>query len=116
MDEALRLMEASKDSLEIDGGERDRDADQTDTTKIYRLIKDMASLVGAPRAGRRMGRGPGGERDMEVDEDDDDGQFAELAIVDIRARVLAAGFNETQLMDTIFQVCILRFYHMASCY
>lgn len=98
-------MERSKDSLEMEGSDRDRDPDQSDETKIYRLIKDMAALSSAPRGGRRLGRGPGGERDMDLD-DGEEGRLAELAMVDIRERVFAAGFNEDQLMDTIASVSI----------
>lgn len=111
VDEALRLMEKSKESLEEDGGDKDRETDQTDTSRIYRLIKDMATNRGGGRGRqprpRRLGRGPGGERDMDIDEEDqeEDEEMEELLIVDIRARVLAAGLTETQLMDTIFEVC-----------
>jgi DNA replication licensing factor MCM7 len=115
VDEALRLMEKSKESLE-DEGDRDREGDQSDTTKIYRIIKDMASISGSrggkgPRRSRRFGKGPGGERDMQLDSDDDDDDddgsgLSELSMVDVRARVLAAGFTETQLLDTITEVSV----------
>jgi DNA replication licensing factor MCM7 len=113
VDEALRLMEASKESLyEDEDGER-RAGDQSDMSKIYRLIKSMLPGGGA-RVGRRpnrktrtrMGRGPDGE--MEVDEnvqDQEEEPPMELSMVDIRARVLAAQFTETQLMSTILAVC-----------
>ena len=114
VDEALRLMEASKESLyEEEDGER-RAGDQSDMSKIYRLIKSMLPGGGA-RVGRRptrkttrtrMGRGPEGE--MEVDEnvqDQEEEPPMELSMVDIRARVLAAQFTETQLMSTILAVC-----------
>src|SRR6266403_3514310 len=63
VDEALRLMEASKESLrDDDDGEGDgaggADADRSDTSRIYRIVKDMAqaaaasaSSVAAPAAG-----------------------------------------------------------------
>lgn len=110
VDEALRLMEVSKESLK-DDDEREREPDQTDVSKIYRIIKEMAAASASvgrrgTGRGRRLGRGPGGERDMDVDEGaeaDDE----ELSMVDIRARVLAGGFTEAQLMDTINQVSYL---------
>ncbi|CAE6477748.1 unnamed protein product [Rhizoctonia solani] len=99
VDEALRLMEASKESLDErseEGGEGDR----TVVSRIFRLMKGMAS-VSRPQT-RRMGRGPGGERDMDMD-GEEDGEMMQVSMVDLRARVLAKGFTETQLMDTIQQ-------------
>jgi len=96
VDEALRLMEVSKESL-IDDAEKEREFDQSETSIIYRLIKDMA-------AGRTdfMGKGPGGETSMDVD-DEDDASDEELSMVDIRARCQAKGYTETAIMDTILQ-------------
>lgn len=74
VDEALRLMEVSKESLYEDE-DRERDPDRTDTSQIFRLIKDMANdRKGGRKAKRRrrIGKGPGGERDMAVDDDSDD--------------------------------------------
>lgn len=114
VDEALRLMDASKESL-VDEAERDgRDGDRTDTSQIFRLIRDMAHARhrGGAQGGRgkgrkkRMGKGPEGERDMDVDEEEEGD--AELSMVDIRARVLAKGFTEAQLMETIASVCAAR--------
>lgn len=114
VDEALRIMEKSKESLDNDDGrDGEREMDQSNATKIYRLIKDMAATHGggAGRArrngrGRKLGKGPGGERDegMDVDSDDDEDELSELSLVDIRQRVLAAGFTETQLMETVIEV------------
>lgn len=42
---------------------------------------------------------------MEVDDDSDE-EDEELSLVDIRARVLAAGFTEAQLMETIVNVSL----------
>jgi DNA replication licensing factor MCM7 len=109
VDEALRLMEASKESLYEDNDTDRRTGDQSDMSKIFRLIKSMLPGGGAgigagagrrPRRniGNRMGRGPDGE--MDVDEE----APMELSMVDIRARVLAAQFTETQLMSTILAV------------
>ncbi|KAG8855574.1 Mcm2-7 hexameric complex component [Serendipita sp. 411] len=110
VDEALRLMEASKESL-YDEDDADRRAgDQSDMSKIYRLIKSMlpAGGIGARRDGRkaaaaarkRMGRGPDGEVVMDEEEEEETPPM-ELSMVDIRARVLAAQFTETMLMSTI---------------
>jgi DNA replication licensing factor MCM7 len=125
VDEALRLMEASKESLRDDDGEGDgaggADADRSDTSRIYRIVKDMAKAVasvaggaGAGAGGRRatrrrpqrLGRGPDGERDYADEEDGEEegGALDVLSMVDIRARVLRAGYTETQLMTTIQEV------------
>ena len=110
VDEALRLMAASKESLHDDGEDADaRGADRSDTSRIYRIIKDMAEAAVAAGAGRmlrkrprRLGRGPDRERDMEDGEDD--AAPDSLSMVDIRARVLSAGYTEAQLMTTIQEV------------
>ncbi|KZT71252.1 MCM-domain-containing protein [Daedalea quercina L-15889] len=90
VDEALRLMEVSKESLHEDEDE-ERDLDQSATSRIYRLIKDMSSDRRAGGKSKRRKRGS--------DEEDLD----ELSMVDIRARVLRSGFTEAQLMETIVQ-------------
>lgn len=108
VDEALRLMEVSKESLK-DDDDREREPDQSDMSKIYRIVKEMAAGIrggnaqSSRRSRRRLGKGPGGERDMDVDEEEEGGDVEELSMVDIRARVLAGGFTEAQLMDTIHQ-------------
>ncbi|TFK54605.1 MCM-domain-containing protein [Heliocybe sulcata] len=114
VDEALRLMECSKESL-LDESEKDRDPDQSSQSKIYRIMKEMAK--GGRGAGKkrttsglrkRLGKGPGGERDdSDVDMDDGDApsdrdtDLEEIPIIRIRERVLASGFTEAQLNDTI---------------
>jgi len=121
VDEALRLMEASKESLRDDDGDGDgagADADRSDTSRIYRIIKDMAQAEAAGAAGagaggsratrrrtsaRRLGRGPDRERD-DNDEEEDGAGLDVLSMVDIRARVLQAGYTETQMMTTIQEV------------
>ncbi len=117
VDEALRLMEASKESLRDDDGDGDGaggDADRSDTSRIYRIIKDMAQAASAGdgssgrrttrRRSQRLGRGPDGERDYADEEDGEEGALDVLSMVDIRARVLRAGYTETQLMTTIQEV------------
>ena len=124
VDEALRLMEASKESLrDEDDREGDGDADRSDTSRIYRIVKDMAQAgVAASTGGRRatrrrsqrLGRGPDRERDYaeDGDEGEEEGSLDVLSMVDIRARVLRAGYTETQLMTTIQEVCRLDFLSM----
>ncbi|SGY73157.1 BQ5605_C005g03268 [Microbotryum silenes-dioicae] len=106
VDEALRLMECSKASLH-DHENRDRDVDQTTTSKIFTLIKTMAAagqarVRGAGRSGR-LGRGP---PRMEVDGDDEQGVEAdgfnpELNMREVRERVIAKGFTEDQFKDCL---------------
>jgi DNA replication licensing factor MCM7 len=110
VDEALRLMDVSKKTLD-DDEDAEEMGDRSDTSKIFRLIKDMAKQNSAAKKGRRtrgvrrLGRGRDGERDdaMDVDEEDED-EPEELTMVEIRARVLAAGFREEQLIETISEV------------
>ncbi|TFY70273.1 hypothetical protein EVG20_g2745 [Dentipellis fragilis] len=99
VDEALRLMEVSKESL-ADEEEQDRDTDRSEVSKIFRIIKDMARGGGPKRKRRRFGKGPGGERDYDDSSDEEEGV---LSMVDIRARVLGEGYTEVQLVQTIQQ-------------
>jgi DNA replication licensing factor MCM7 len=104
VDEALRLMECSKESLE-DDEDKEYEPDRSVISQIFRLIKNMAGEDGSKRRKRqrKLGKGPGGERDMDVDssEEDNDG---ELALIDVRSRALGAGYTEAQLNDTIAEV------------
>lgn len=116
VDEALRLMECSKESLYEDG-DREFEPDKSAVSQIFRLIKGMAGSGGRKkRKGRkgpkRFGKGPGGERDMDVDSESDgeEGEDEALSIVDIRSRIMTAGFTEAQLMDTIAEVGFLYFF------
>ncbi|KAE9409787.1 minichromosome maintenance protein mcm7p [Gymnopus androsaceus JB14] len=107
VDEALRLMECSKESL-MEDNDQDREPDRSKTSKIFRLIKKMAG-AGKARRPKRFGKGPAGERDMDVDSDDDDDDDSDyeagvgLSMVDVRSRVLKAGYTETELADAIIQ-------------
>ncbi|EKM55274.1 uncharacterized protein PHACADRAFT_143392 [Phanerochaete carnosa HHB-10118-sp] len=83
VDEALRLMEASKESL-LEDDEKERDTDRSDTSKIYRLIKEEFSKLKT-----------GGGRSRR--------QHEEITVLDLRARVLASGFAEHELMETILK-------------
>ena len=111
VDEALRLMDCSKESLNEDE-DRDHEPDRSVISQIYRLIKQMAAEGGRKRRKRqrRFGRGPGGQRDMDVDSDEDDEDDEELPMIDVRSRVLGAGYTEAQLNDTIMEVrhCLVR--------
>ena len=101
VDEALRLMECSKESLE-DEDDQEPDLDKSPISQIFRLIKNMAgSGDKRSKRSRRLGKGPGGERDMDIDSDDDS---TVLSMTEIRARVLSSGYNEAQLMETITTV------------
>lgn len=107
VDEALRLMDCSKESLQEDA-EKDFEPDKSVVSQIFRLIKGMASgdkttKRKPQRRQKRFGKGPGRERDMDVDSDDENDDD-ELSMVDIRARVMNAGFTEVQLMETIAEV------------
>ncbi len=104
VDEALRLMDCSKESLR-DEDDREPDVDSSYISRIYRIIKEMAGSGGSkrPRRAKRMGKGPAGERDMDVDSDEDEDGTV-LSMLDMRARVLGAGFTEAQFMETITAV------------
>ncbi|KAF9473770.1 MCM-domain-containing protein [Pholiota conissans] len=106
VDEALRLMECSKESLN-DEEDREPEVDKSITSQIYRVIKDMidfgndkGSASQKFKRPKRFGKGPSGERDMDVDDDDDDDRNV-LSMLEIRARVAAAGYTDAQLMETI---------------
>jgi len=102
VDEALRLMECSKESLQ-DEDDKEPDLDKSPISQIFRLIKSMAGSGGGgstmrSKRPKRLGKGPDGERDMDIDSDEDS---TVLSMTEIRARVLSSGYNEAQLMETI---------------
>jgi len=98
-------MECSKESLQ-DDEDKEYEPDRSVVSQIFRLIKSMSSEGGRKRRKRqkRFGRGPGGEREMEVDSDEDEDDGEELTLIDVRSRVLGAGYTEAQLNDTISEV------------
>lgn len=111
VDEALRLMEASKESLLEDEKEDGAGGDRSTASRVYRLIRDMFDTGKGGKKRRfvrkkRFGKGPNRERDydMDVDGDSEDEDDGTLSMVDVRARVLAAGFTEMDLMTTIAEV------------
>ncbi|KAI0596622.1 DNA replication licensing factor mcm7 [Biscogniauxia sp. FL1348] len=84
VDEALRLVEASKESLaahEGTGGRRGLNA----ASRIYNLVKALAD-GGACRAG---------------EEEDDEEGTVELSMRKVRERVLAKGFTEDQWLSAL---------------
>jgi DNA replication licensing factor MCM7 len=100
VDEALRLIEVSKDSLyEKDG--RDND-DHTPSSKIYNLIRSLAESGGAI-----------------PDEDDAEeagarGIRGELSMRKIRERVLAKGFTDDQLKEAVDEYALLDVWQTAA--
>lgn len=112
VDEALRLIDVSKESL-LEDEEKNREEDRTNISKIFRLIKEEAKRMRhsddggrrRPKRTKRLGKGPGGERDMDVD-DDDDSDFGEdeVSIVALRSRITGAGHTEAAFMETILRV------------
>ncbi|KAK7747747.1 DNA replication licensing factor MCM7 [Diatrype stigma] len=91
VDEALRLMEASKESLaahEASSAGGSRRAPNA-ASRIYNLVKSLADS-GACRA------------DAEEDEDEDEaGAAVELSMRKVRERVLAKGFTEDQWLSAL---------------
>jgi DNA replication licensing factor MCM7 len=84
VDEALRLVEASKDSLNTDAGPGSRRA-QNASSKIYNLVKALAD-TGACRA--------------DDAEDEEDGGV-EMSMRKVRERVIAKGFTEDQWLTAL---------------
>ncbi|WVO15363.1 translation elongation factor Tu [Cryptococcus depauperatus] len=77
VDEALRLMDVSKASLHEHNQQKGED--HTVTSKVFRIIKDMAQKAG------------------------DGEELGELLVSDVRTRVIAKGFTDLQMMDTILE-------------
>lgn len=100
VDEALRLMECSKETL-LDDGDKDVETDRSPVSRIFRLIKQMAGSGQEPR--RKQPKAIGRGRDMDVDSDSED-EVNQLSMVDIRRKMLSSGFTEAQLIETINQV------------
>jgi DNA replication licensing factor MCM7 len=83
VDEAIRLVEASKESLQAEFGNRGRTLNAS--SKIYNLVKGFAD-TGACRAD---------------DVDDDDGLGIELSLRKVKERVIAKGFTEDQWLNAL---------------
>ncbi|RYP74362.1 hypothetical protein DL771_003029 [Monosporascus sp. 5C6A] len=92
VDEALRLMEASKESLAAHesyagfSGRRSQNA----ASRIYNLVKSLADS-GACRA----------DGDQDADDDEEAGGAVELSLRKVRERVLAKGFTEDQWLNAL---------------
>lgn len=82
VDEALRLLDVSKASLYDSKDGNRADNDMSATSKIWRIMRDLRRINAAGRA----------------DGDDD---LLQLNLRQVRDRVLAKGFTEDALMDTI---------------
>ena len=84
VNEALRLVEASKESLNTDmgGGRRSLNA----SSRIYNLVKGLADS-GACRA--------------EGVDDDEDGLGVEMSLRKVKERVIAKGFTEDQWLTAL---------------
>ncbi|KAJ2973751.1 hypothetical protein NQ176_g6428 [Zarea fungicola] len=82
VDEALRLIEASKDSLNVDAGSGRRGLNAS--SRIYNLVKALADS-GACRA----------------DDAEDDELGIELSMRKVKERVIAKGFTEDQWMNAL---------------
>ncbi|KAH9026762.1 minichromosome maintenance protein mcm7p [Lactarius pseudohatsudake] len=95
VDEALRLMAASKESLHDEDGDdaNARDADRPDINRVY--IKGMTQTAAVAGTGRvmrerprRVGHGPDHERDVQNEEVEGGGPLDVLSMVDIRVRAV----------------------------
>ena len=85
VEEALRLMDVSKASLYTSARHRgDLGHDQSYVSRIFRLLREMAVHAGQEDPAHANASGLG-----------------ELVLADVRARVLAAGWVEDQLHDTL---------------
>ncbi|EGX91415.1 DNA replication licensing factor mcm7 [Cordyceps militaris CM01] len=82
VDEALRLIEASKDTLNVDYGGSRRNLNAS--SRIYNLVKALADS-GACRA----------------DDVEDDELGVELSMRKVKERVIAKGFTEDQWMNAL---------------
>lgn len=107
VDEGLRLMEVSKASLDEDEDE-DMDIgthrDITDISKIYRIIREMATS-GSGRtdsSSAKIGGRPGRGRHARVADPEDEGGFKPIqSMREIRERVFAKGFTDERLLACI---------------
>ena len=111
VDEALRLVEASKESLLAtdDRAASSRRALNA-SSKIYNLVKGLADS-GACR--------PDDDEDADDDDDDDDGFGIELSLRKVKERVIAKGFTENQWLAALEEYTELDvsffFFSLPSC-
>ncbi|KAJ2903821.1 MCM2/3/5 family-domain-containing protein [Zalerion maritima] len=88
VDEALRLIEASKESLAADAGAGSRRG-MNATARIYNLVKGILDS-GACRPD-----------DVEDDDGDDEDDGVELSMRKVKERVIAKGFTEDQWLNAL---------------
>lgn len=93
VDEALRLIEASKDSLNAEAGTNGRRLNAS--SRIYNLVKALADS-GACRA---------------EDADEDEELGVELSMRKVKERVIAKGFTEDQWMNALEEYTTLDVSH-----
>nr|UWK20588.1 DNA replication licensing factor [Trichoderma aurantioeffusum] len=96
VDEALRLVEASKDSLNTEAGGPRRGLNAS--SRIYNLVKALA--------------GSGACRPDDADEDDELG--VELSMRKVKERVIAKGFTEDQWLNALEEYTALDVWQTAS--
>ena len=99
VEEALRLMDVSKASLYTSARRRGdlSSRDQSYVSKIFRLLRDMAVQSGRDDPSRANAAGLG-----------------ELALSDVRARAIAAGWVEDQLHETLLEYSSLNVLHVVG--
>lgn len=96
--EALRLMDVSKASLyDPESGDHEF-GDRSDESKIFQIIREIAIAHGLGSRRQVLGRGPNRER---APQDEQGGDGSELTMAEVRDRVFAKGFTQTQLNHTI---------------
>ncbi|CAM1506576.1 Fc.00g062170.m01.CDS01 [Cosmosporella sp. VM-42] len=95
VDEALRLIEASKESLNLDLGSGRRGLNAS--SRIYNLVKALAD-TGACRA----------------DDAEDDELGVELSLRKVKERVIAKGFTEDQWMNALEEYTTLDVWQTAG--
>jgi len=88
VDEALRLIEASKESLAAEDGRGGNRRTLNASSKIYNLVKGLAD-TGACRA------------DDDGEEDEEESFGIELNLRKVKERVIAKGFTENQWMTAL---------------
>lgn len=87
VDEALRLIEASKESLHQDHGGYGRD--MSPSSRIYNLVRGLAES--------------GQCRPDDAEDDDEDEVGMELSMKKVKERVIAKGFTEDQWQNAVVE-------------
>ncbi|KAK4165773.1 DNA replication licensing factor mcm7 [Cladorrhinum sp. PSN259] len=88
VDEALRLIEASKESLAADNNPAGNRRALNASSKIYNLVKGLADS--------------GACKPDDADEDEDEYEFGiELSMRKVKERVIAKGFTENQWLNAL---------------